>query len=87
MRAGQLVGGKIATPIRDMLSSDLYNGVIFHCGSRERAESTRDAAIVLKHRNDYEYRTKRNGNDMIVYVGGIDDDIDGFMFDVDIEDY
>ena len=81
MRSGQLVGGKIATPIREMLSSPLYNGVIFHCGSRERAEATRDAALVLKHRNKYDYRTKRNGNDMIVYVGGIDDDIEGFDVD------
>ena len=78
MRAGQLKGGKVATPIRDMLSSELYNGVIFHCGTRERAETTRVAALVLKGRNKYEYRTRRNGTDMIVYKGGLDDDIEGF---------
>lgn len=69
MRAGQLVGGKVATPVREMLSSDIYNGVVFKCDDVKAAERTRTAALVLRGRNRYEYRTRRCGNNLIVYKG------------------
>ena len=31
MKKGELKGGKIATPVRDMLASDVFNGVVFRC--------------------------------------------------------
>lgn len=68
MKKGELKGGKIATPIREMLASDVYNGVIFHCDSVEAAEVTRITALVLRGRNNYEYKTSRRGDDLIVYT-------------------
>ena len=67
MKKGELKGGKIATPIRDMLSSEIYNGVIFRCDNVEAAEVTRITALVLRERNHYDYRTSRRGDDLIVY--------------------
>lgn len=73
MRPGQKVGGKVATPVREMLSSELYNGVIFECNDGRAAERTRTAALVLRGRNQYDYHTRRRGNKLIVYKG---EDID-----------
>lgn len=67
MRAGQKIGGKIATPIRQMLSSDEYNCVVFRCGTVEHAENTRVAALILKLRNNYDIRTSRRDGDLYVY--------------------
>lgn len=69
MRPGQLVGGKIATPVRDMLSSSIYNGVVFECEDAKAAERTRTAALVLRGRNNYDYHTRRSGKNLIVYKG------------------
>ena len=73
MRTGKLLGGKIANPVREMIASEVYNGVIFRCGSPEHAETTRTAALTLKLRNDYSIKTNRRGGDLIVYK---DDGID-----------
>lgn len=82
LRSGQIVGGKIATPVREMLSSRTYNGVIFQCESPEHAETTRTAALTLKLRNDYDIKTSRKGSNLIVYK---DNGIDyPHMFRVDI---
>lgn len=67
MRVGQIIGGKIATPVRNMLQSTVYNGVIFHCEDVKHAETTRTAALTLRLRNDYNYKTHRHGSDLIVY--------------------
>ena len=73
MRPGKLLGGKIANPVREMLASEVYNGVIFHCSSPEHAETTRIAALTLKLRNDYQIKTNRKDSDIIVYKNdGID---------------
>ena len=73
MHAGKILGGKIATPVREMISSRDFNGVIFRCSSPKHAETTRTAALTLKLRNNYDIRTSRKGSDLIVYKGdGID---------------
>ena len=68
MRKGVLPGGKISTPVRAMLASELYNAVIFQCDSPKDAEKTRFAALAVRRRGDYDFRTCRRGNDLIVYV-------------------
>ena len=83
MRSGQLIGGKVATPVREMLSSDIYNGVVFHCEDEDHAEITRLAALVLRNRNHYSYRTARRGNKLIVYKDEFN--FEPFTFDVEIE--
>lgn len=84
MRAGKILGGKIATPVREMISSRDFNGVIFRCNSPKHAETTRTAALTLKLRNDYEIRTSRKGENLIVYK---DNGIDyPHMFTVDIRE-
>lgn len=73
LRAGKILGGKIATPVREMISSREFNGVIFRCASPKHAETTRTAALTLKLRNDYDIKTSRKGSDLIVYKdNGID---------------
>lgn len=67
MKKGELRGGRVATPIREMLASNIYDGVIFHCDNVRSAESTRIAALVLRERNGYDYHTARRDNDLIVY--------------------
>ncbi len=65
-------GGKLATPIRDMLMSPEYNGVVFHCEDKKHAESSRYAALMLKWRYKYDLKTARRGSDLIVYKEGWD---------------
>ena len=74
MNPGTKIGGPIATPIRTMLTEKHHDGVIFECDNSKRAETTRYAAIMLKRRNDYTYKTKRLDNNLIVYK----DDVDPF---------
>ena len=69
MRKGQLAGGKVATPIREMMENPDYSAVIFHCGTPEYAETTRIAALTLKLRNNYDIKTSRRGSDLVVYEG------------------
>jgi len=70
MRAGQQSGGKVATPVRDMLESLEYNSVIFHCEDDEHAETIRMDALMLRWRYRYPYKTSRKGNRVIVYKDG-----------------
>ena len=70
MRPGQLVGGKVATPIREMLADISYNCVNFHCEDPEHAETIRLDALMLAKRNNYDLCTHRNGKDLIVYKEG-----------------
>lgn len=67
MTAGHKIGGPVADPIREMLSSNRKEGVIFECQNDHKAENTRYAALMLKRRNDYAYRTMRKGNMLTVY--------------------
>lgn len=69
MKKGELRGGKIATPIRKMLDSELYNGVIFRHDDVRAAETTRMAALMLRNRNNYDIHTTKRGNDIVVYKG------------------
>lgn len=69
MKKGELKGGKIATPIREMLDSPFYNGVIFRCRDVKQAETTRMAALILRGRYHYDYRTSRKSNNLVVYKG------------------
>ena len=82
MKKGQLKGGKIATPVRDMLSSEVYNGVVFHCEDNQHAETTRLAALILRGRNNYTFNTHRNGKDLIVYKDGWDYEPQTFGVDI-----
>jgi len=67
-RKGTRPGGKISTPIREMLDSDIYNGVVFHCEDPEHAEATRISALVARQRDRALFRTSRMGNDLVVYT-------------------
>lgn len=64
---GRKLGGPIADPIREMLSDRHCEGVIFDCSDFKDAENTRYAAIMLKHRNGYSYKTMRRENVLTVY--------------------
>lgn len=83
MKTGQKIGGKVATPVREMLSSDVYNGVVFHCEDGEHAERTRIAALILRTRNNYSYKTARRGDRLIVYKDEFN--YEPVTFDVEIE--
>ena len=72
MNAGKKIGGPIANPIRGMIDDPSCDGVIFECKSADKAETTRYAAYMLKHRNDYEYKTTRRKNFLVVYRKGRD---------------
>ena len=72
MRAGNKIGGPIANPIREMLNSSNKDGVIFSCSSDHKAENTRYAALMLKRRNGYSYRTMRKNNTLMVYKNNVD---------------
>lgn len=85
MNKGRAIGGPICDPIRDMIRSRLYDGVIFHCKDDEKAERTRTTALLLKRRNGYDYRTMRRGNRLFVYKGEYDPDTFE-SFDVVVED-
>ena len=67
MIAGQKVGGPVATPIREMLDSNHKDGVIFECQDDHKAENARYAALMLRRRNDYSYKTMRKGSRLTVY--------------------
>lgn len=60
-------GGPIANPIRTMLGSKSCDGVRFNCYSEKKASNTRFAAIMLKRRNGYKYKTTINDNILTVY--------------------
>jgi len=64
-----LKGGKIATPIREMLDSVIYNGVVFKCNDDRAVETVRMAALMLKKRNGYEYHTTKRDKNLVVYKG------------------
>ena len=72
MRAGKQIGGPVADPIREMLNSSRRDGVIFHCQDGNKAETTRYAALMLKRRNGYSYKTMRKDNVLMVYKTGMD---------------
>lgn len=72
MITGKKIGGPIANPIRDMVNNPNCDGVIFECKYSEKAETTRYAAYMLKHRNGYNYKTTRRKNILIVYKKGTD---------------
>ena len=67
MIRGDKIGGKVATPIRAMLESKVYNGVAFLCQSDEDVETVRQAAIMLRKRNGYLYYTTKRGLSLVVY--------------------
>lgn len=81
MKKGELKGGKIATPVREMIGSPLYNGVRFHCDNERAAEGVRMAALMLRKRNGYDIRTTKRGSSMVVYKGPDTDEPE--WFDVD----
>lgn len=66
------IGGPVANPIREMLDSLYKDGVIFDCSNEKRAETTRYAALMLKQRNGYSYKTMRRGNTLTVYKNDAD---------------
>jgi hypothetical protein len=72
VNTGKQTGGPIANPIREMIGSSKIDGVIFKCPTIRKAENTRCAAIMLKRRNDYQYKTTRKGNILTVYKPEID---------------
>lgn len=72
MNPGYKLGGPVANPIREMIDSNWKEGVIFRCGSKEKAESSRYAALMLKRRNGYSYKTMRKGSVLTVYKDGAD---------------
>lgn len=82
MKKGELKGGKIATPIREMLATKLYNGVMFCCENAGAAEKVRMAALMLKKRNGYSYHTTKRGNSLVVYKGRDTDEPRWFMRDI-----
>lgn len=65
-------GGKIVTPIRDCMEDDSVDGVIFQCKDRKEAEKVRVMSIITKHRNAYDFRTHRDGNNLIVHKPEVD---------------
>lgn len=67
MKAGHKTGGPVADPIREMLDSGRKEGVIFECPDDHKAENTRYAALMLRRRNDYAYKTMRKGKTLTVY--------------------
>lgn len=72
MIAGNKIGGPVANPIREMLGSKNNDGVIFSCKDQHKAENTRYAALMLKRRNGYSYRTMRKENTLMVYKNNVD---------------
>ena len=72
MRAGKKLGGPVADPIRQMLDTKNSDGVIFKCRDEKDAENTRYAAIMLKCRNNYDYKTMRRGDILTVYKPNVD---------------
>lgn len=64
----------MATPVREMLSSLLYNAVAFHCEDGKHAETIRMDALMLAKRNNYSLKTAKRGKRMIVYKNGWQDD-------------
>lgn len=72
MNKGVPIGGTMATPIRNMLKSREFNGVMFRCGTEERAERARNAALIFKRRNNYDYKTSRTSTNLLVYKGDND---------------
>lgn len=72
MLAGNKIGGPVANPIREMLDSSHKDGVIFECSDAKRAETTRYAALMLKKRNGYSYKTMRKGSTLTVYKNDVD---------------
>lgn len=65
-------GGKIITPIRETLQSPMYDGVIFHCGTEWDLERTRISVLMARHRNDFDIRTHKVGDKLIVYKTDVD---------------
>ena len=66
------IGGPVADPIREMLDSSHRDGVIFDCPDDKKAENTRYAALMLKRRNGYSYKTMRKGSTLTVYKSDVD---------------
>lgn len=84
MNKGIPIGGAMATPIRRMLKSREYNGVVFQCGTEERAERARTAALIFRRRNDYDYKTSRTSTNLLVYKGE-NDPFDRRHFSVELK--
>lgn len=77
---GRELGGPVCTPIRRMLRDADYNGVMFHCGDEKSAEQTRVTALILRRRNQYDYKTMRRGSNLLVYTGEYDPDRAHYIF-------
>lgn len=69
---GRRGGGPIADPIREMVADPECDGAVFHCEDVKQAENTRYAAIMLKHRNGFSFKTTRRGHVLIVYKNDAD---------------
>ena len=65
---GKKYGGKISTPIREMMANKNIDGVIFHCEDPEHAESVRISALTAKTRDKFDFHTTRMGDNLIVYA-------------------
>ena len=84
MKRGEHPGGKITTPIRELMKSEVFNGVIFICDSPEAAESTRLAALAVRRRNGFkELHTTRRADRIMVYKD--DGDLDPATFEVNLK--
>lgn len=72
MNLGKKTGGPVANPIREMLDSSYREGVIFDCPNEHKAENARYAALMLKRRNGYSYKTMRKGTRLTIYKNDAD---------------
>lgn len=72
MNRGRQLGGPVANPIREMLETKKSDGVIFDCYDTKKAENTRYAALMLKKRNGYNYKTMRRGSVLTIYKENAD---------------
>ena len=54
MRKGSHPGGKVSSPIRELVKTNKHSKVIFICEDEDRAESVRLSALAVRRRNKYD---------------------------------
>ena len=76
------VGGKISTPIHQMMENPKLGRVIFKVGSFRQKFNTRTAALGHKSRWGYDIYTKGHGEHEVHVIKRGSEDLDGITIDL-----
>ena len=65
-------GGKIISPIREVMDMEDVDGIAFKCRDKRHAEQTRMSSLVAKNRNNMSFKTHVKDEWLFICKPGVD---------------